>query len=146
MEFRKLDMSYEEEIKDVIKDAFSIEPWNDNWDDDDIFHEYLLDLAGNRNSLVFGLYDEGQLKGVCLGRLKHWFDGIEYCIDDFGIKTDCQGRGFGAKLFDHVYEYAKANDFKGVGLWTEKSAQAYYFYKKIGFVESEEWVCFEYKI
>ncbi len=136
MEFKIIGMEHEEAIKAVIQDAFSVAPWNDVWDDAEVFHEYILDLVGNRNSLAFGAYDGDQLVGVALGRVKHWYDGNEYCIDDFGIATSSQGKGIGSALLNYIREYAVDHRYKSVTLWTERSAAAYDFYVKNGLTKA----------
>lgn len=142
MEFKIVGIEQEEAIKAVIQDAFSVQPWNDNWDDDAVFHEYIMDLVGNRNSLAFGAYDDGKLIGVSLGRVKHWYDGNEYCIDDFGIATSSQGKGIGSSLLNYIREYAAEHKFKSVTLWTERSAAAYDFYVKNGLTNATGRVSF----
>lgn len=98
MEIKKLSMQNENEIRDVLRDAFSAPPWNDDWSDEDMFRKYIEDIVGPKNALAFGLYADGKLIGVALGQLKHWFDGTEYCIDDFCVRTDGQSRGNGLRL------------------------------------------------
>ena len=64
MEIRQLNMQNEKEIMEIIKDAFAVDPWYDNWDDEEIFHLYILDVIGNVNSLALGLYEGNELVGV----------------------------------------------------------------------------------
>lgn len=47
MELKKLSLDDINEIKKVILDAFTGEPWNDDWQDPEQFHRYILDLIGN---------------------------------------------------------------------------------------------------
>ena len=75
MELKKLSLKNIEQIKTVILDAFTGEPWNDNWRDLERFHQYILDVMDNKNSLSLGLIDNGQIVGVALGRIKHWYTG-----------------------------------------------------------------------
>ena len=135
-------MKDEKEIMEIIQDAFAVSPWNDNWDDEDTFHLYILDVIGNANSLALGLYDENKLVGLALGRLKHWFDGIEYNIDDFCIRSSCQGKGAGSAFIRLLKEYSTERDFKEISLRTKRTASAYQFYQKNGFREIEEDVHF----
>lgn len=46
---------------------FTIEPWNDDWSDNNQLHFYLTDLIGQSNSLTYGLFEEGNLIAVSLG-------------------------------------------------------------------------------
>lgn len=146
MEIKELNITYIENIKAVILDTFSREPWNDDWSDKEQFHSYILDLIGNPNSLSLGLYENGELIGVSLGRIKHWYTGNEYWIDDLAILPQTQGRGCGSKFIDLIEDYIRAKDFVGIVLFTEREIPAYHLYIKKGFEEKRERVFFEKKI
>lgn len=142
MQIKTLTMENQAEIMEIIRDAFAVAPWNDKWDDEAVFRLYIQDIIGNANSLSLGLYDQDELIGVALGRLKHWYDGIEFCIDDFCIKTACQGKGAGSAFIKLIAQYARENHYKEISLRTKRTAAAYHFYKKNGFDESETNVYF----
>ena len=95
MMLKVLGMAHEQAVKGLIRDAFSAEPWCDRWEDEDVFHSYILDVMGNQNSLALGLFSEDVLIGISLGRLRHWYNGIEYCIDDLCIASEHQDKGSG---------------------------------------------------
>ena len=90
MEVKELNTERIEEIKEAMTAIFSVEPWNDVWNPEQL-HVYVLEIIGNRNSLSFGLYEGGRLIGISLGRIKHWCEGTEYWIDEFGILPKWQG-------------------------------------------------------
>lgn len=146
MEIRKMSIDHIEEIKSVIKETFSAEPWNDDWHDEQQFHAYILDLIDNKNSLSLGLYDNDHLIGVSLGRIKHWYTGTEYWIDDLAILPKAQGKGCGSAFVDLIEEYAKETGIAGIVLFTEKNIPAYGLYIKKDFEERPERVFFEKKI
>lgn len=143
MEIRKLSVNDAEEIKFIIKETFSREPWNDDWNDAQQFHSYILDLIDNRNSLSLGLYDNGILIGVSLGRIKHWYTGVEYWIDDLAVLPRFQGNGYGSQFIDMIEGFVKENGIVGIVLFTEKEIPAYGLYVKKSFVEKKERVFFE---
>lgn len=145
-EIKKLSITQIEEIKYIIKETFSKDPWNDDWRDERQFHSYILDLAGNRNSLTLGYYENNELVGVSLGRIKHWYTGTEYWIDDLAILPKAQGHGAGSKFLDLIKQYMKENSMVGITLFTEQDIPAYQFYIKNGFTEKKERVFFEKKI
>lgn len=148
MKINKIDLNNEKEIIKIIGSAFAVEPWCDRWQevDESVFHAYLKDLIGNPNSLALGLFDGHKLIGAALGRLKHWYNGIEYCIDDFCIIPSGQGQGAGTIFLRLIQEYAKQNHFNKITLWTNRKAPAYRFYQKNGLEELTDRVCFEKKI
>lgn len=139
MEIKKININ---NIKN-IKETFSREPWNDNWNDEKQFHLYILDLIDNKNSLSLGLYEHGELIGVSLGRIKHWYTGTEYWIDDLAILPKVQGHGCGSKFIDMIEDLVKKQDIVGIVLFTEKDIPAYSLYVKKCFEEKKERVFFE---
>ncbi len=141
MVLRELGLRDEAEIFAVVRTAFAVAPWNDDWHSAEEFHAYSLDILGNRNSLGLGLWEGEALVALALGRLKHWFDGVEYCIDDFCVRPDCQGQGAGSALLGQIREYACREGFKQVSLFTNRTAPAYAFYQKNGFAEVQNRVC-----
>lgn len=86
-----------EEIKVFYKAVFTIEPWNDDWSDDNQLHQYITDLTGNANSLTFGLFRGEEMIGLSMGKIMHWYTGTQYYIDEFCIKTSEQGSGLGTQ-------------------------------------------------
>lgn len=142
MMLKVLGMAHEQAVKGLIRDAFSAEPWCDRWEDEDVFHSYILDVMGNQNSLALGLFSEDVLIGISLGRLRHWYNGIEYCIDDLCIASEHQGQGFGSLWIQLIRNYACQHGFRNISLQTKRNAPAYHFYQKTGFEEQEDRVCF----
>ncbi len=142
MELRKLTIQNIEDIKAVILDAFTGEPWNDNWQDLNIFHQYILDLIDNKNSLSLGLYDDDRIVGVAIGRIKHWYTGQQYWIDDLGIISNCQRKGYGTAFVTLMEEYLRQCDIKEIVLMTEKNIPAFDFWVKNSFELKDERVVF----
>ena len=95
MDIRELNSGDIEKIKKLMLDIFSGEPWNDVWTDKQL-HAYVSELIENKNSLSFGVYLDGNLIGMALGRTKSWYEGTEYWIEEFGILPDRQQSGTGS--------------------------------------------------
>ena len=87
-ELKELGMPNLNEVKTFFKSVFTIEPWNDDWSDENQLTEYITDLVGNKTSLTFGLFEDGKMLGLAMGRIKHWYSGTEYNIDEFCISTE----------------------------------------------------------
>lgn len=135
MEIREIGMAEIGAIKAVIDAAFSQPPWNDDWSDDENFTQYIIDVIGNGNSLCFGLFLRGELIGVSLGRVKHWFHGAEYEIDDICIHPDHQGRGIGSRWIAMVESALRERGIAKVCLITRRDAPAFDYYRKNGYDE-----------
>ena len=82
---KKLTIKDIDLIEKIIADAFSGEPWNDKWQDSAQLRQYITDVVDNKNSLSLGLFDNDEIIGVTTGRIKHWFTGKQYWIDDLGV-------------------------------------------------------------
>ena len=134
-EVRELGTEHIEPIKSLFAEIFTAEPWNDDWSDPSLLHGYILDLIGNRNSLALGLYEGGELIGLCLGSIMHWCSGIEYYIYEFCVRQTHQGKGLGTLLLQEAERFAKAKGANHIFLQTERGVPAFDFYKKNGFAE-----------
>lgn len=140
---RKIGMEYLPEIEEVIEDAFSAEPWQDDWYDRRQFERYVEDLVNQPNALALGLFEDELLVAISLGRVIHWFEGTQYRIDDLGVRTAKQGTGIGSLLLKKIEEYAAENGLCSISLKTNRRAAAYHFYLKNGFTEYADDVYFE---
>ena len=140
LKIRKMESESIEQIKQLFKDVFMNEPWNDDWSDEEQLHRYILDLTGNANSLTFGLFDNEKLFGVSMGNIRHWFTGTEYFIDEFCIMRTEQRQGYGREFLKQIEAYAAQHGIKSIFLQTGRNMPAYDFYKKNGFAELQEHV------
>ena len=141
---RELGIIQIEEIKTMIRSIFSEEPWNDIWTEPQL-HQYVLELMHNSNPLLLGLYEEENLIGISLGRIKHWCGGTEYWIDEFGVLPEKQRQGAGSEFLKGIKDLLTKRGIGGIVLLTERTAPAYHFYRKSGFQEKEEWAFLTYE-
>lgn len=132
---KELDSSCMQDIRRMFKEVFSATPWNEDWSDGEQLDNYLKDLTEVRNPLVFGLFDEDDLIGFSIGRIKHWCGGTEYYIEEFCIREDRQRKGYGREFFSLMETELKKRGLHSIYLTTERGMPAYEFYKKIGFKE-----------
>ena len=146
MELKKLSINDKEAIKELFTGVFTGEPWNDDWSDSKQLDCYIDDLCGQSYSLTFGLYDGGELIGISMGDIKHWFRGTEYLINELCIKTDRQGTGAGTFFLTEIEKAIKEMGLKQIFLLTDRDMPAYNFYKKNGYVEVSNLVPFSKNI
>ncbi|MBR4223850.1 MAG: GNAT family N-acetyltransferase [Oscillospiraceae bacterium] len=132
-EVRQLGADSFEQIKHVFREIFSKEPWCDDWSDDDQLDAYIRDLAGNANSLTFGLFEDGELAGLSIGSIKHWYKGTEYYIDEFGLLAEYRGRGLGSVFMQEIERIIRERGLKAMFLQTGADVPAFRFYEKCGF-------------
>ena len=131
-----------EEIKTLFQSIFTVEPWNDDWSNEEQLCCYIKDLMGNPNSLAYGLYEEDKLVGLSLGSIRHWWTGTEYVIDEFCVATSIQGQGRGTEFLASTEASIKEKGIVHIFLQTERSVKAYQFYIKQGFQELPDHVSF----
>ncbi|HRR75186.1 MAG TPA: GNAT family N-acetyltransferase [Ruminococcus sp.] len=120
-------------VKQLFSAVFSAEPWNDDWSDDIQLHSYISEYMSNGNSLTFGLFMNGELTGASLGCIKHWWEGTEYNIGEFFVKTSEQGQGLGSAFLSMIEEELIARGIRRIFLQTNRNLPAFGFYRKNGY-------------
>lgn len=144
--YKKIGMNEIEEIKALFTSVFTIEPWNDDWSNQEQLDLYLSDLVGQSNSLTYGLFEDERLIGVSMGHIRHWYSGTEYYVDELCIRTDKQGKGIGTYFLKEIEKEIKKIGLAQIFLQTENNVPAYGFYQKNGFYELKEHVSFAKQI
>ena len=120
---------------DLFRDVFTREPWNDDWSDPGQLDAYIDDLIGQSNSLTFGYLDGDRLVGLAMGRIKHWHEGTEYCIDEFCVDTPFQNQRIGSAFLGEIETYLSGLGIRWLYLQTDRTVPAYSFYTHRGFFE-----------
>lgn len=143
---KELTIDNIEAIKSFYSDVFSNEPWNDDWSNEQQLHKYILDLAGNANSLTLALFLNSEMVGLCIGHIRHWYTGTEYHIDEFCISRNRQGFGIGTRFLKAIEQELTEKGIEQIFLLTERSVPAYTFYKKNNFIELPDHVSFLKKV
>ncbi|MDO5120156.1 MAG: GNAT family N-acetyltransferase [Coriobacteriales bacterium] len=133
---KELGSSDYEEIKALFRSVFTQPPWNDDWSNEAQLDEYLQDLMGARTPLTLGLIENGELIGVSLGNIRHWYEGTEYYVDELCIRTDLQGKGYGTQFLALIEEHLKGLDLHVIYLTTDRDVPAFPFYLSRGFKEA----------
>lgn len=134
---RTLGLEQIEDVKQMMLDIFTKEPWNDTWTEEQL-HRYVTELMAPENALCLGLYEGEQLAGIALGRKKHWYEGTEYWIDELGIHPEKQHLGFGKLFMEQIEAVARAEEIVFIVLQTERTVPAYQFYQRNGFRENRD--------
>ena len=142
MDIKELNSSDLEEIKIFYRNVFGAPPWNEDWSDDVKLDEYMKDLTEVRNPIIYGLYDNEELVGLSIGKIKHWYEGVEYYLEEFCIRQDYQGKGMGSRFISLIKDNLKEKDIHVIYLMTDVDKPAYHFYKKNGFKEIPELTSF----
>ena len=146
VECRKIGTEEIPASRELFAGVFTGEPWNDDWSDGEQLDLYLEDLVGQQNSLTYGLYEDGRMVGLSMGRMKHWYTGTEYYIDELCIRTDRQGTGLGTLFLQEIEHAIREAGMVQIFLQTSADVPAYQFYRKNGFQELKGHVSFQKRI
>lgn len=92
-----------------------------------------MDLMGARTPLVLGLVEDGALIGVSIGNIKHWYERTEYYVEEFCIRTDEQGKGYGSVFLSLIEGLLRERGLHTIYLTTDRDAPAYEFYRSRDF-------------
>lgn len=131
MMIKELNVKQLEEIATFFKKVFSQEPWYDDWSDGQQLYHYLIDLMGNNNSLVFGLFEQDQMRGLAIGHICHWYQGTEYRIDELCIETKYQGKGLGTSFLKKIEKKIKEQKIETIFYRQEEIYQLITFIRKM---------------
>ena len=118
-------------------DAFSREPWNEQYKSDEEVRRYFTNFLSLDSFLEFVGLEGGRIIALCAGMRKPWLKGVEYYIDQFCVAPEYQGQGIGSRFFAEIEHRIADWGMKGILLNTEKSYPSYDFYHKNGFAEIE---------
>lgn len=146
MELRELTIRDRELITQLFTDVFTSEPWNDDWSDAAQLDAYISDLTGQAYSLTLGYFDGDRLVGLSMGHVKHWYTGTEYCIDEFCVARQYQGKGVGAGFMKAIEAFLRERRIVQIFLQTGRNTPAYEFYSHRGFHELVGHVSFAKRI
>ena len=135
MKFRVLTIQDKDSVTALFKDVFTQDPWNDDWSDPEQLSAYIDDLIGQSNSLTIGYYRNEELIGLSMGRIKHWYQGTEYCIDEFCVAGRFQNKGIGSRFLREIEAYLADRGIRHIFLLTDRDVPAHAFYLKNGFRE-----------
>ena len=84
---------------------------------------------------AYGSYEGERLLALSMGRVKHWFEGTEYCVDELCVAREIQRRGVGTQFVRAVERDLAGRGISHIFLLTERGVPAYQFYLKAGFRE-----------
>ncbi len=129
----ELDDSYLSQMAELYKEAFSGEPWNDDWSDAAQLGEYIKDISKGYNALNYGLLMDGKLVGVSIGKINHWWEGTNYNIDELYVSPSYQGKGLGSRFLGMIEDLVREKGLAGIFLQTDNDKPSYHFYHKNGF-------------
>ena len=92
-----------------------------------------IKLKNDEEGIHFGLFANNQLTSV----ISLFEINNDYQFRKFATLKSGQGKGYGTKLFEYIIGYVK--EMNGNKLWCNARISAISFYKKFGFIETNEY-------
>ena len=142
----ELNESYLSQMADLYREAFSGEPWNDDWSDTNQLNEYMKDISKGYNALNYGLMIDGILVGMSVGKISHWWEGTNYNIEELCIAPSYQGQGIGSEFLELIEQSAREKGIAGIFLQTDNDMPSYRFYHKNGYKDLDKHISLYKKI
>lgn len=121
----------------LFLNVFNSSPWNDDWIESNAFERINMQLQ-NPNSYGIFITDNNEYIAFVLGYISVLPNGFVYCIEDFCVKNEYQGKNIGSLLINKLKEELSLMDIKIIITTTIKSFKTVDFYKKNGFEENNE--------
>lgn len=131
-----------ENINEYVKlfiSAFNSEPWNDSWTEETA----LLRIKSMMLTNTFigkALYSENELKGFILGQREYYFNGIHFQIQEFCVKQNEQGKGYGKALLNELKSELTSMGVVNIYLITSRGESTEGYYRRRGFITSDNMV------
>ena len=138
MSLIEMDDSYLLKMAELYKEAFSGEPWNDDWSDAAQLSEYMKDISKGYNALNYGLLMDGKLVCMSIGKISHWWEGTNYNIEELCVSPSYQGQGLGSRFLGMLEKLVREKGLAGIFLQTDYDKPSYRFYHKNGFKDLDK--------
>jgi len=110
-------------------------PYNQKWTDKTAFDKF---KDGLKNQDVFVVEIDSKIIGFVI--ISTTSDKEKRFLDEFWIKKEHQGQGFGKEIMKFVERFYKSNGVKKLELVADRRANAFKFYKKLGYKENNDLV------
>ena len=124
------------ECVSLFKQAFSIEPWNENWTESQA--KLRLECIFN-TPYFFGLtvWEEEEILGFCMGNAEPYLAKKVFSLREICIKPDKQCNGIGSNLLAELVNRLNIEGITEVNLTTKPGSRVERFYLNNGFVKDE---------
>jgi len=120
----------------IYAEAFSGEPWNDNWNVDDATI-HVRELLENRQSFGLEYIIDGEVAGFILGTSMLFHYGRTFEINDLAVARKYQRQGIATLLLEAFMREMKAQGIKALHLITAGEGVLPRFYERFGFKKEE---------
>ena len=128
-------------ISKIFAEESAKPPYNQKWTDKTALNKF---REGLRNQDIFAIELERKIIGLIT--FNKTSDKKKRYLDEFWIKKECQGQGFGKEVMKFVERFYKSKGVKKIELVANRRANAFRFYKKLNYTEDNDLVFMNKKI
>lgn len=139
VEIVNMELSDVAEYAKLFVSVFNSEPWNDLWTEETAVLR-LENMMRTNTFIGKALYSENELKGFIFGQKEYYFNGIHFQIQEFCVKQNEQGKGFGKLLLQSLKEELTRIGVVNIYLITSKGDRTEGYYQRRGFVTSDNMI------
>ena len=127
----------------ILTKAYSGEPWHNTWSHDDALLRIEAIMSGF-SARGYVMEHNQEIVAMCLGRIDYYYNNWrQFCIDEFNVMPDHQGKQIGSKMLTYVTDTMKQQNINRMFLITG-GAEAAHFYENNGFEVSNEGTMMEF--
>ncbi len=124
----------------IFMSAYNKMPWNYQWKAAGAA-QYLQEYIGAPNFVGMVAEDNGVVCGVLFGKLKTWWTGKQFFVDELFIDGSRHGQGIGKQLMSHCEtNICRPNNVTTITLMTNKLMPAYEFYISNDYYKVDQYV------
>ena len=133
MNITKISEKHIEECADLFIDVFPRPPWNDTYSSREQVVNFFQNHMACNYFVGYVLKEQACIIALSIGMKKPWINGMEYCIDQFCVKPEWQGKGIGSRFLKLIEDEIQAEKMNAIILNTERGFPSENFYLKNGF-------------
>lgn len=134
---RHCSMKHIKQYGEIYARAFSCDPWNDHWKEEDA-EVHIGEILESKQSYGLEYLIDCEIVGFILGSSMLFSYGRTFEINDLAVHPDYQGRGIATKLLEKCLEDLKEQGIKDIHLITASEGVLPSFYEKFGFKPEEK--------
>ncbi len=128
---RKIEDNDIKELAIIMKQAFSCEPWHENWNEKSCYDRLML-FNHISSSINCALIDENNsLLGAAIGYVVPFLNEKEYAFQEFFIAPEFKNNHLGTFFMNELLSSLKENGVTKIKFYTSGSLDK--FYSKFGF-------------
>ncbi len=127
-------LDHVERYGEIYAEAFSGEPWNDDWKSPDATI-HVREILESKQSYGLEYVVDGEVVGLILGTSMLFHYGRTFEINDLAVARSHQRQGIATLLLERFTADVKAQGIVGIHLITAAEGILPHYYEKFGFTK-----------